>query len=206
MDLLSHLVTLFAENGYLAVFLALVVCGMGVPLPEDLTLVAGGVIAGLGFVNVNAMVVVAMGGVLLGDVGMFALGHHFGARALRWKLVAWVLTPQRYAMVQRKFERYGNRMLFGARFLPGMRTAAFIAAGLTHRVSYARFLLLDGLAALVSVPLWVYLGYVGADNRHWLLTWIHRGQALLWMLVAVLMVVGAVVVVRRCTRIDAESE
>jgi membrane protein DedA with SNARE-associated domain len=156
------------------------------------TLVAGGVIAGLDYANVHVMFGVALFGVLVGDAGMFLLGHHSGARMLRWRLVACILTPARYAMVQRKFEQYGNRMLFTARFLPGMRTAVFITAGLTHRVSFIRFLLLDGAAALISVPFWVYLGYFGADNHEWLLKWIHRGQTGLWVALVVLVLVLAV--------------
>jgi membrane protein DedA with SNARE-associated domain len=163
MDLLERLITIFAENGYIAVFIALMICGAGLPLPEDITLVAGGVIAGLGYANVHAMFALAMFGVLLGDAGIFLLGHHYGARMLKWRLVAHVLTPARYAQVQDKFARYGNRMLFIARFLPGMRTTVYITAGTSHRVSFTRFLLIDGLAALVK--------------------WVRRGQSSLWMLV-----------------------
>ncbi|OOG65447.1 DedA family protein [Rhodanobacter sp. B04] len=183
MDLLERLITIFAENGYVAVFIALMICGAGLPLPEDITLVAGGVIAGLGYANVHAMFALAMFGVLLGDAGIFLLGHHYGARMLKWRLVARVLTPRRYAMVQEKFARYGNRMLFIARFLPGMRTTVYITAGTSHRVSFTRFLLIDGLAALISVPFWVYLGYFGADNHEWLMKWVRRGQNSLWILV-----------------------
>jgi membrane protein DedA with SNARE-associated domain len=35
---------------------------------------------------------------------------------LRW--VAHVRTPRRYARGQAKFDRYGNRLLFAARFIP----------------------------------------------------------------------------------------
>ena len=128
MQLLEHLILLFAESGYLAVFAALLVCGAGVPLPEDITLVAGGVIAGLGYAQVHVMVAVALAGVLIGDAAMFLLGHRHGARILRWPLVARLLTPQRYARVQEKFARYGNRLLVLARFLPGMRTAVYVTA------------------------------------------------------------------------------
>lgn len=186
MDLLSQLITIFAENGYIAVFIALMICGAGLPLPEDITLVAGGVIAGLGYANVHAMFALAMFGVLLGDSAIFLLGHHYGARIMQWRLVARVLTPSRYAKVQDKFHRFGNRMLFIARFLPGMRTTVYLTAGMTHRVSFLRFLLLDGLAALISVPFWVYLGYFGADNHQWLVKWVDRGQSGLWAVVGIL--------------------
>jgi membrane protein DedA with SNARE-associated domain len=91
--------------------------------------------------------------------------------------------------MQEKFERYGNRLMFFARFLPGMRTAVYITAGATHRVTFMRFLLLDGLAALISVPFWVYLGYFGANRREWLGMWIRRGQSSLWVLVGIVVLV-----------------
>jgi membrane protein DedA with SNARE-associated domain len=172
----------FAENGYMAVFIALLLCGAGIPLPEDITLVAGGVIAGLGYANVHIMVAVTMVGVLIGDAAMFLLGHHYGEHILQWKPIALLMPPRRYAKMQDKFTRYGNRLMFFARFLPGMRTAVYITAGATHRVSFWRFLMLDGLAALISVPFWVYLGYFGANRREWLVMWMHRGQSSLWVL------------------------
>lgn len=192
MDLLERLITIFAENGYCAVFIALLLCGAGAPLPEDITLVAGGVISGLGYGNVHVMFAVSMVGVLVGDVGMFLLGRHYGARILQWRLVARLLTPERYARVQEKFARYGNRLTFFARFLPGMRTAVFITAGTTQRVSLSRFLLLDGSAALISVPFWVYLGYFGANEHDWLVTWIRRGQSSLWVLGGIVVLVALV--------------
>lgn len=182
MDLLERLITIFAENGYVAVFLALLLCGAGIPIPEDITLVAGGVIAGLGYANVHTMAGVTMVGVMVGDAGMFLLGHHYGVHMLQWKPIALLMPPRRYAKMQEKFQRYGNRLLFFARFLPGMRTAVYITAGATHRVTFIRFLILDGMAALISVPLWVYLGYFGANRREWLSTWIRRGQSSLWVL------------------------
>ncbi|QAU24946.1 DedA family protein [Dyella sp. M7H15-1] len=189
MDLLERLITLFAENGYAAVLIALLLCGAGIPIPEDITLVASGIIAGLGYANVHVMAVVTMAGVLIGDAAMFLLGHHFGVHMLQWKPIALLMPPRRYVKMQDKFSRFGNRLMFFARFLPGMRTAVYITAGASHRVSFWRFLLLDGLAALVSVPFWVYLGYFGANRREWLRMWIQRGQHSLWLLVVLVVLV-----------------
>jgi membrane protein DedA with SNARE-associated domain len=77
---------------------------------------------------------------------------------------------------------------------------------MTHRVSFARFLLLDTLAAMISVPIWVYLGYFGADNHQWLMRWMHRGQTSLWILVGIV-VLGALVLWwrhRRRTRCEQD--
>lgn len=197
MDTLQILLDFFTGYGYVAVFAVLLVCGFGVPIPEDITLVAGGVISGLGYTNVHYMFVVGMAGVLVGDGCMFMAGRIFGQKVLRFKPIARILTQERFEAVQEKFEKYGNWVLFVARFLPGLRSPIFITAGMTRRVPYWRFLLMDGFAALISVPVWVYLGYYGAANRDWLMMMVHRGQAGILSVVALLLLGGGFVWYRR---------
>ena len=177
MDILQTLIDFFTGYGYFAVFFVLLLCGFGIPIPEDVTLVAGGIISGLGYADVHTMFVVGMIGVLAGDGIMFSIGRIFGPKVRRIRLVRRILTPSRFRAVQEKFAKYGNWVLFVARFLPGLRTPIFLTAGMSRRISAWRFLLLDGFAALISVPVWVYLGYFGAYNREWLLTMVHRGQS-----------------------------
>jgi len=196
MDILQFLIDFFTGYGYLAVFTVLMLCGFGVPIPEDITLVAGGIISGLGFANVHVMFGVGMCGVLLGDAAMFTLGRKLGKRVLLFRPVARILTPARFRGVQMKFSRYGHWLLFVARFLPGLRSPIFITAGMTRRVPYWRFLLLDGMAALISVPIWVYMGFMGAQKREWLMMWIHRGQAGVVSCAVLILVVGLVLVRR----------
>jgi membrane protein DedA with SNARE-associated domain len=137
---------------------------------------------------------VGMAGVLIGDLIMFMIGRLYGENALRLRWVAWLVTPARRELVQRKFDRYGIRLLFIARFLPGLRSPIFIIAGWSRRVSLLKFLLLDGAAALISVPFWVYLGYYGADNHEWLMHWVHRGKTGIWIGIGVLVVVVAILI------------
>ncbi|HBO39096.1 MAG TPA: DedA family protein, partial [Pasteurellaceae bacterium] len=85
-------------------------------------------------------------------------------------------------------ERYGNRVLFVARFLPGLRAPIYMVSGITRRVSYTRFLLLDFFAAIISVPIWIYLGYHGANNREWIENQIRKGQTGIYVLLAALVI------------------
>ena len=185
MDILQLLTDFFTNYGYAAVFFVLLICGFGVPIPEDVTLVAGGIISGLGYTNVHTMFAVGMAGVLVGDATMFTIGRIYGTKVMQMRFVARYLTEERFMAVQEKFAKYGNWVLFVARFLPGLRSPIFLTAGMTRKVSFWRFLLMDGFAALISVPVWVYLGYFGANNRDWLLTWLHRGQSGILMVLAV---------------------
>ena len=175
----------FIQFGYLAVFMVLVLCGFGIPIPEDVTLVAGGVISGLGYTNVHLMALVCFLGVLVGDGLMFCLGKYFGEKILKFKLVSRLMPPKRYAQVQQKFDKYGNRVLFVARFLPGLRSPIFLTAGMSGKVSFWRWLLMDGMAAMISVPFWVYLGDFGAEEKDWLMQQIHRFQHGLYFVLAI---------------------
>ena len=175
----------FIQFGYLAVFMVLVLCGFGIPIPEDVTLVAGGVISGLGYTNVHLMALVCFLGVLVGDGLMFYLGKYFGEKILKFKLVSRLMPPKRYAQVQQKFDKYGNRVLFVARFLPGLRSPIFLTAGMSGKVSFWRWLLMDGMAAMISVPFWVYLGDFGAEEKDWLMQQIHRFQHGLYFVLAI---------------------
>lgn len=192
MTVFNALLPIFTEYGYIAVFVMLLICGFGVPMPEDVTLVTGGVIAGLGYANEHKMVAVGLAGVMLGDGLIFLGGRYFGDSITRVKLFSRLLTPERYCAVQDKFSRYGRWVMFVARFLPGLRTPVFLTAGLTRRVSIPTWFFMDGFAALISVPVWVYLGYYGAKNIDWLFAMVVRGQHILLGLLLLGGMVGAV--------------
>ncbi|WP_386686195.1 DedA family protein [Lonepinella sp. MS14437] len=183
MDLL---ISFFTDYGYWAVLFVLIICGFGVPIPEDITLVSGGIIAGLypEDVNVHYMLVVSMLGVLAGDSTMYWLGRIYGIKILRFRPLRKLLSSKRLKMVREKFDQYGNRVLFIARFLPGLRAPIYMVSGITNRVSYTRFVLLDFCAAIISVPIWVYLGYQGANNRDWLTQQIKTGQHSIYIIIA----------------------
>ncbi len=183
MDLL---ISFFTDYGYWAVLFVLIICGFGVPIPEDITLVSGGIIAGLypEDVNVHYMLVVSMLGVLAGDSTMYWLGRIYGIKILRFRPLRKLLSSKRLKMVREKFDQYGNRVLFIARFLPGLRAPIYMVSGITNQVSYTRFVLLDFCAAIISVPIWVYLGYQGANNRDWLTQQIKTGQHSIYIIIA----------------------
>lgn len=187
----SFLQTFFLEYGYYAVFGILLLCGMGLPVPEDITLVTAGIISALGTGNVHWMVFVSYMGVMMGDSLMYAIGWHFGPTLRQKRWFAKLLTPERMEKVDYMFRRYGNRLIFVARFLPGLRAPIFVITGITRRVRYWQFALMDGLAAILSVPLFVYVGYYGAENHEWLVEKMREFKYATIALVLIVAVVAA---------------
>lgn len=184
---METLIAFFSSYGYWAVFLVLLACGFGIPIPEDITLVSGGVIAGLSDSNINVhwMLVVSMLGVLVGDGTMYWLGRIYGEKILRFPLIRKIATPIRFAAVQERFEKQGWKLLFMARFLPGLRAVVYLVSGISHKVSFTKFVLVDFFAAIISVPVWVYLGYYGASNLDWLHEQVKNGQYMIFTILGV---------------------
>lgn len=62
--------------------------------------------------------------------------------------------------------RWGPASIFVVRFMVGMRTALFFAAG-SLRIPYRHLLMFDGVAALLELPLLVYgVRAVGGRWQH----------------------------------------
>lgn len=164
MDLLVDLLLNFpGPTAYLLVFGVLLACGLGVPIPEDITLFAAGIMAYYGIVNVYWMVGISFLGVLLGDSICWYLGDHVGRRATQIWLFRKLLREDHLNAARARFKKRGDKLLFAARFMPGLRAPIFFSAGMLH-VPYRRFILYDGSAALISVPAIVGAVYYFGDE------------------------------------------
>lgn len=195
--MLDFLIGFFTDYGYIAVFGILILCGFGLPVPEDITLVSGGVISGLDLANPHTMCVVGLAGVLIGDSTMFLAGRIFGYRIQRIRTFRKILSPRRFSHIQRQFKKYGLSLLFVARFLPGLRSPIFLVAGMSRRISYITFILMDGIAALISVPVWVYLGYFFADNLDLLMEYVKDVQSMIYLILGLILLVVVIIYLKK---------
>ena len=152
-----------AEFNYFAVALVLFLAGLGFPIPEDIPLIYGGVMASQGLMNAWVHGVVSIVFILVGDYCLYRIGRRIGDSAEAPGFVQKVLTPSAKKKVNGMFERFGSWAVFFGRFVAGIRAVVFLTAGMS-RFPVWKFLLLDLLAALLSVPLWIYLGLWAGEN------------------------------------------
>jgi membrane protein DedA with SNARE-associated domain len=157
-EMLSFMLNFGGLMPYLLVFGILLACGLGIPIPEDITLFVGGMLAYYGIVNVWCMILVCMAGVLVGDSTIFFLGAKYGRRLTDKPFFHKFLSPERLEIVKGKFHEKGNKVIFAARFMPGLRAPTYFSAGTLH-LPFRVFFFYDGLAALISVPAIVWVVY-----------------------------------------------
>jgi membrane protein DedA with SNARE-associated domain len=138
--------------------------------------------------HIYLMMIAGMIGVLAGDSIVFSIGRKgvtgtsFVARHLQK-----VMHSKRREKVERHFARHGNLTVFTGRFLPGARSIVFAFAGMS-RMSYLRFLLIDGIAAAISVPLFILIGFFCAGGIERLF---HRIDHVKHIVLPILLVAGA---------------
>ncbi|WP_438483535.1 DedA family protein [Oleiharenicola lentus] len=141
-------------------FFVLILCGLGLPVPEDIVLVAAGALGeidGRSWIQVSVLM---YAGVMAGDSMIFLAGRFFGRRLRKSKWFQKIFPEAKQDKVEAMFDKYHSWVLFVGRFLPGLRAPIFFTAG-SAKIRFWKFFTLDGLAALVSVPVFVWLG-------HWL--------------------------------------
>lgn len=159
----EQIVNAMTEYPYLVVGVLLVVCGLGLPLPEEIVLLATGYFCAKFPDRAEPawMMLCCGAAILVGDVIPFLAGRTFGTRLLRLRWLRYVVTRKRLMDFDRWFRRRGDLVIVIARFLAGIRVVAFFTAG-TMKMPWRRFLLLDGMGIALLVPLLIWGGFRSA--------------------------------------------
>jgi membrane protein DedA with SNARE-associated domain len=155
---IQHLSALTPFGAYLWLVGILLLCGLGLPIPEDISLIAAGYFSYKGVLYIHQAFLVCLCAVLLGDTFAFFLGRWFGRRLLATRWACRYFTLRRQRRVRAYFRKFGNRVVFLGRFTPGLRFSIFFSGGMLH-LRPSVFIIYDSLAALISVPVLVYLAW-----------------------------------------------
>ena len=191
---LEQLQLLQGPPAYALVFGLLVACGIGAPMNEDVVLLAAAALTLTGVMQPLPLIAVAWFGLVAGDALIFHWGYRYGARILRHRWFARILPGQRLTAMQERVRRGGPASIFVIRFLPGIRTALFFAAG-TLKIPYRTFFLFNGLAAAIELPLLVFgVRYLGGRWKE-ILPAIQQAQG--WLLLGVIAIVALALLLHR---------
>jgi membrane protein DedA with SNARE-associated domain len=169
---------------YLGLFTILLLCGMGLPMPEDIALLAGGFLVHRGVIRYPITLAVSLLGVVAGDNSLFFLGRRFGTELVRYFGLNRPGSMAQIDRIRAFMHRHGHRAIFYARFLAGLRALIYLTAG-SFGVTPLRFLAYDLLGAIISVPVVVSLGYLFGSQLEVVVHYLGGFERLLWV-VAVL--------------------
>ena len=204
----DSLVETIAEYPYIGIAMVFAICAIGLPLPEELVLIAAGYVCAKfpEKASLHWMMIWCATSIVSFDLVPYLLGRVFGARLLRIRWLRVIVTRRRLADFDRWFRKRGDLVIFFARFLAGIRTIAFFTAGVM-KMPAQRFLLLDGLGITIIVPLMIWIGHRGAGVIDVV---IERVQAVergwVWTILGAAVVLGVWWLGRRRARRRASAE
>lgn len=155
---------------YLIVFGMMVASGFGLPIPEEVTIVSVGLLAYMGAnpehfppppgaerpIGGYEAALVVLFCVIFADMLVFMIGRKFGRAIMnrpRWRENFGKKVMDR---INNLCNRFGIYAAFVFRFTPGIRFPAHIALGMSQLPSW-QFFVMDGFAALISVPTQILL-------------------------------------------------
>jgi membrane protein DedA with SNARE-associated domain len=195
---------IIGSNGFFAYFIVLVALlagSVGIPAPEDLTLIAAGVLCSLSQVNTWIMGITCYLGLIIGDLIIYRIGWMAGPTLFRKKWFRRHISTSRLQAMRTNLHKRTMLTILVARHLFYIRTATFLMCGAV-RISFYRFLVMDALAALITTPLMMGLGYAFAHNYEVIIKWM---RDLKYILVA-FGLVAAIFIYRYYKRQKSEAE
>jgi membrane protein DedA with SNARE-associated domain len=172
---------------YVLVFLMLLAGAVGLPMPEDIALITGGILVSSGQSNLLLMSLVCYTGIIAGDLIIYRIGWIAGPTILRKRWARRYFSVHRIRSLRGNLEKRTFLTIMVARHLFYLRTATFLFCGAV-RVSFIRFIVADAIAALITTPLMLGIGYVCGEHYREILSTVNEVKELFGL--AVILIAG----------------
>ena len=175
LELIEHYMLIY---GYWAVFFGVMLENAGLPVPGETILLVAGYFSSTGEFNIALVMLIAAVGAVIGDNIGFAVGHHFG-RAFILRVGRFVfLTPKRFEHMENYFKSHGNKTIFVARFITGLRVFAALLAGASN-MRWRTFLFYNVTGAILWSIVITTLGFLFGESLPILIRWVGRSGTIL---------------------------
>lgn len=159
----TYLAVLVAQFPYIGLFMLLVLGGIGLPFPEDATLILCGFLIFEGLTKPVPALLVIYAGLLITDFFIFLAGNKYGHAVVNHPVFRKFISERSLRAVERQFDDKGVLVIIVGRHLIGLRTPIFLTAGIT-KMPPLKFLAADAFSSLITMALMIGAGYEGGHS------------------------------------------
>jgi membrane protein DedA with SNARE-associated domain len=184
---------------YLGTFLTLLLGGLGLPVPEEIPIVAAGVLSHQGVLRWWIALPVCIAGALAGDTLLYLSGRRWGEHVLERRAVRHILSRDREERLKAAYRQHGVKVVFTARHVMGLRAAAFLTAGIAG-VPFGKFLGADAAAAVFGVSVGFGVAYLFTDHVARLMADAHRIERWIGLLALIAFIAWLAAMISRRSR------
>jgi len=149
---------------YTGIFLTLILGGIGLPFPEDATLLLCGFLIAHGTIKLFPTFLVVFPLLLTTDFFVFFVGKKYGRMLVQHQTFRKWISPEKFLKLEEKFRRRGALVVLFGRHILGLKTQLLLLAGVM-KMSVRKFLIVDGATALLTVGIfWGGIGLLGEER------------------------------------------
>lgn len=155
---LDSFLTFLLLYKYAALFLIAFTAALALPLPASTTLAAAGAFASQGYLNLYAVLLVALAANVAGDITGYLLARRYGEEILRKIGFRRLLRSSAYHRFRDYLLDFPQSVVYVTRFLTEVGPAVNLLSGLA-RIPYRTFFTFDVLGEASYVLLYGLVGY-----------------------------------------------
>jgi membrane protein DedA with SNARE-associated domain len=155
--------TLVEHFPYIGIFILLILGGVGLPFPEDATLILSGFLVAHGAITPLPTFLTVYAGLLVSDFFLYLVGKKYGRMVVEHKRFQKIISPDRLSKLEEKFKKGDVWVILIGRHFLGLRAQIFLAAGVM-RMPTIKFLMTDAATALLTIAFMGGMGYAGGNS------------------------------------------
>jgi membrane protein DedA with SNARE-associated domain len=159
----SYLSYLVDQFPYIGLFTLLILGSLGLPFPEDTTLIFCGFLISEKLIKPIPALLVVYAGLLITDFFIFLAGNKYGHAIVNHPVFRKFISARSLEAVEHQFAEKGVMLIIIGRHLIGLRSQIFLAAGVM-RMSPLKFLAADAFSSVITMSLMVGAGYAGGHS------------------------------------------
>ncbi|GAB4490051.1 MAG: DedA family protein [Thermodesulfovibrionales bacterium] len=160
MEYLSGLIGAFPVLG---LFTLIVLGALGLPFPEDATLLLCGFLIANDVVAPGPAMAVVFAGLMSTDYFLYAIGRKYGEKIVAHPRFRRIMSEETLLRLEDKFRKRGGMIILFGRHLMGLRAQLFLVAGVMKMPPHV-FGAFDAFSAALTMVLFVGLGYMGGES------------------------------------------
>lgn len=165
--LASFIIKFIESTSYFGIFVLMTLESALVPIPSEVTMPFSGFLASSGRLSLVTVILVGTIANLIGSYIAYYIGYFLEETLLLSFIKKYgkfiLISEHDYIKASEWFTKYGNKIIFISRLLPGIRTIISLPAGV-FKMDIKKFTFYTVLGCLTWSGILAYVGYVLGEN------------------------------------------
>ncbi len=168
LELFGHYIIAFIESTtYLGIFILMALESALIPIPSEITMPFSGFLASKGQLSLWLVILTGTLANLAGSYAAYFIGYLLEETVLENLIKKYgkfvLISHQDYQRANKWFAKYGDKIIFISRLLPGIRTIISLPAGL-FKMDLKKFTLYTVVGCFIWSTLLTLIGYYMGEN------------------------------------------